>query len=78
MRRHGIAVGGDYSKDKEDRQNIALTCRRRPHLVCSAGRRPERLPFRRRLAVRPQALDRHRHLRVRRLERRRQDVEALR
>ncbi len=23
--RHGIAVGGDYSKDKEDRQNIALT-----------------------------------------------------
>ena len=22
---HGIAVGGDYSKDKEDRQNIALT-----------------------------------------------------
>jgi photosystem II stability/assembly factor-like uncharacterized protein len=23
--RHGIAVGGDYSKDKEDRQNIAFT-----------------------------------------------------
>jgi photosystem II stability/assembly factor-like uncharacterized protein len=23
--RHGIAVGGDYSKDKEDRQNVALT-----------------------------------------------------
>ena len=23
--RHGIAVGGDYSKDKEDRQNLALT-----------------------------------------------------
>ena len=23
--RHGIAVGGDYSKDSEDRQNIALT-----------------------------------------------------
>ena len=23
--RHGIAVGGDYSKDKEDRQNIAIT-----------------------------------------------------
>jgi photosystem II stability/assembly factor-like uncharacterized protein len=23
--RHGIAVGGDYSKDKEERQNIALT-----------------------------------------------------
>ncbi len=23
--RHGIAVGGDYSKDQEDRQNIALT-----------------------------------------------------
>ncbi|MCX6629542.1 MAG: hypothetical protein NTW28_18140 [Candidatus Solibacter sp.] len=23
--RHGIAVGGDYSKDKEDRQNIALS-----------------------------------------------------
>jgi hypothetical protein len=23
--RHGIAVGGDYSKDTEDRQNIALT-----------------------------------------------------
>lgn len=23
--RHGIAVGGDYAKDKEDRQNIALT-----------------------------------------------------
>ena len=23
--RHGIAVGGDYSKDKEDRQNFALT-----------------------------------------------------
>ena len=23
--RHGMAVGGDYSKDKEDRQNIALT-----------------------------------------------------
>jgi photosystem II stability/assembly factor-like uncharacterized protein len=23
--RHGIAVGGDYSKDKEDRQNIAVT-----------------------------------------------------
>jgi photosystem II stability/assembly factor-like uncharacterized protein len=23
--RHGIAVGGDYSKDKEDRQNIART-----------------------------------------------------
>jgi photosystem II stability/assembly factor-like uncharacterized protein len=22
---HGIAVGGDYSKDKEDRQNIAIT-----------------------------------------------------
>ena len=42
--------------------------RRRPHLVCSAGRRPQRLPFRRRLATRPQALDRHRHLRVRRLE----------
>ncbi len=23
--RHGMAVGGDYSKDKEDRQNIAMT-----------------------------------------------------
>jgi photosystem II stability/assembly factor-like uncharacterized protein len=23
--RHGVAVGGDYSKDSEDRQNIALT-----------------------------------------------------
>ena len=23
--RHGIAVGGDYSKDAEDRQNIALS-----------------------------------------------------
>ena len=23
--RHGIAVGGDYAKDSEDRQNIALT-----------------------------------------------------
>ena len=37
--RHGIAVGGDYSKDKEDRQNIALTTDGGGNLDCSTGRR---------------------------------------
>ena len=76
--RHGIAVGGDYSKDKEDRQNIALTSDGGVTWTAPPGAGPTGLPFRRRLAARPQALDRHRHLRIRRLHRRRKDLEALR
>jgi photosystem II stability/assembly factor-like uncharacterized protein len=67
--RHGIAVGGDYSKDSRRSPEHRPHLRWRTHLVGAAERRPQRLPFRRRLAARlPQALDRHRHLRFRRLQ----------
>ena len=78
--RHGIAVGGDYSKDKEDRQNIALTSD--GGATWTAPRQERAGPKGFRSAVgrcpRSKALDRYGQFRVRRVERWRPDVEAVR